>query len=73
MKKKNLKSLKLNKKSISNLRVTNIRGGNETATDCPAPNEDVKTTRYWYGETTVNFCPHACIYTVGPCSSLFVC
>ena len=61
MKKKNVKSLKLNKKSISKLSKFRLNGGIN----------DPRTARpNCINDTTIEYCPLPCIYTFGPCTSL---
>lgn len=64
MKKQNLKSLTLNKKSISKLDKADITGGgtDDPRSVYPCPND-----------SSVVFCPRPCIWTVGPCWSEVAC
>lgn len=61
MKRKKLKSLKLNKKSISKLNDFKLNGGQN----------DPRTARPdCVNDTTIDYCPIPCIYTIGPCTSI---
>lgn len=67
MKKKNLKSLKLNKKSISNLKHTDLKGGNDAAVFIT-----IFDTKFGPCGSVIDACPSAWICnTVRDCPTNF--
>ena len=73
MKKQHLKSLALNKKSISNLRVTNIHGGGTRETlwaeHCQNTGEDPRTGATCVNDSSLVNCPQTCIFSVSDCTN----
>jgi len=64
MKKQSLKSLALNKKSISNLRKDTVNGGHHN---------DPRTGGNCHNDSTIHNCPHTCIYSISQCETIFGC